>query len=177
LPDASHPRAVSARELGTLTMTSARHGDTHVIALAGEFDLAQGSRLQRELARAEAGDARIVVVDLRGLGFVDTTGLHLILLAHRRLAGRLVLVRGGPQIQRVFEICGVEVLLPFVDEPPASQPSDPVAAVSSIVPTIEGRTRGRSDRLSDGAARRVSQAALAAAVRDLRSHDRSGSPR
>jgi hypothetical protein len=71
----------------------------------------------------------------------------------------------------------VEELLPFVDEPPASQPSDPVAAVSSIVPTIEGRTRGRSDRLSDGAARRVSQAALAAAVRDLRSHDRSGSPR
>jgi anti-anti-sigma factor len=173
LPDASDPRAVSARELGTLTMTSARHGDTHVIALAGEFDLAQGSRLQRELARAEAGDARIVVVDLRGLGFVDTTGLHLILLAHRRLAGRLVLVRGGPQIQRVFEICGVEELLPFVDEPPARQPPDPLVPL----PTIDGGTRGRSDRLSDGTARRFSQAALAAAVRDLRSRDRSGLPR
>jgi anti-anti-sigma factor len=176
LLDVSDPRTTSAREVGTLIMTSARHGDMHVVALAGELDLAQRLQLQRELARAQASDARIVVVDLRPLEFVDMSGLHLILMAHRLLAGRLVLVRGGPQIQRVFEICGVHGLLPFVDEPPRL-PRDGTVTRSSPVLTIEGRTRARSDRLSDGTARRFSQAALAAAVRDLRSRDRSGLPR
>ena len=63
---------------------------------------------------------RRVVLDLRELEFMDSSGLRLVALAERRLgaAGRgLVLVRGPEAVQRVFEITRMEDHLTFVDEP------------------------------------------------------------
>jgi anti-sigma B factor antagonist len=105
-------------ELGRLTMLSQREGDVHTIALEGELDLAGAGRVERELQRAEATDVLAIVVDLSALTFMDSTGVRLLMNAQARSradGGRLLLLRGPTAVQRVFELCGVQRLLPFAD--------------------------------------------------------------
>ncbi|HWI07959.1 MAG TPA: STAS domain-containing protein [Solirubrobacteraceae bacterium] len=111
-------RTLQLLELGRLTMSSEREGDVHTIGLTGELDLDNVAAVQHELDRAENGDALSIVVDLSRLTFIDSTGVRLVLAAHARAGadgGRLLLLRGPAQVQRVFEICGVDQLLPFAD--------------------------------------------------------------
>jgi anti-anti-sigma factor len=95
-----------------------RDGDTHVVVLEGELDLATMEVVTRELERVGRTDARLIVVDLRELEFMDCSGLRAVWAAHRREGERLVLVRGPDHVQRVFEISGLVTSLRFVDEPP-----------------------------------------------------------
>lgn len=99
-------------------VTAERDGDVHAIRLFGELDFASADAVQAQLERAEAGDARSILLDLSGLTFMDSNGVRVVVTAHARLrAGtdRLALVRGPAAVQRVFELCGVENLLPFAD--------------------------------------------------------------
>ena len=102
------------------TLTSA--GDA-LIALTGELDLSGAAPLDEEIDRLVAQDGvRRVVVDLRELEFMDSSGLRLVALAERRLgaAGReLVLVRGPEAVQRVFAITRMDEHLTWVDGPDA----------------------------------------------------------
>jgi anti-anti-sigma factor len=109
-------RKDAAVPLCGLRVGSFRDGDTHVIVLEGELDLATVEGVERELQRVGGTDARLIVVDLRKLEFMGCIGLRAILAAHQREAGRLLLVRGSPGVQRVFEISGLARLLPFIDE-------------------------------------------------------------
>ena len=68
-----------------------------MIALEGELDLAGAAELERELAGVEAS---AVVIDLRELGFMDSSGLRALAVAAQQLqrAGRrLALVPGPPR--------------------------------------------------------------------------------
>jgi anti-anti-sigma factor len=100
--------------------TTLRAGDA-VISLSGELDLSGAPALDEEIERlASADDVERVVLDLRELEFLDSSGLRSVALAHRRLAaaGRgLVLVRGHETVQRVFEITRMDERLEFVDSP------------------------------------------------------------
>lgn len=61
-----------------------------------------------------------VLFDLRGLDFVDSTGLAALIGAHERLrdAGvRTRFVRGSDDVQRVFTVAGFDGVLDFTDEP------------------------------------------------------------
>ena len=92
-----------------------------LIALSGELDLSGASALDEEIESLSrrAGIER-VVLDLRGLEFLDSSGLRVVALAERRLSagGRsLVLVRGNQNVQRVFEITRMVERLEFVDDP------------------------------------------------------------
>ena len=102
----------------TTTLTSA--GDA-LIALTGELDLSATPLLEEEIGRlAEDDGVRRVVLDLRELDFMDSTGLRMVALAERSLsaAGRpLVLVRGRDAIHRVFAITRMDEHLSFVDDP------------------------------------------------------------
>ena len=87
-----------------------RDGDTELIAIRGELDLASGPVLEAELARISPEQTRAVVVDLRRLEFMDSTGLSIIVRAHRTYAEsecELCLVRGTPQVQRLLDLTGV----------------------------------------------------------------------
>jgi anti-sigma B factor antagonist len=93
-------------------------GGRHVLLLSGELDLIGAEPLDRELRRLEARDAAGIEVDLRGLSFVDSTGVDLLLSARERAraAGReLSLRRGTARVQRVFELTRTAAALPFVD--------------------------------------------------------------
>lgn len=102
----------------TTTLTSA--GDA-LISLTGELDLSGATPLEEEIAGlAERDGVRRIVLDLRELEFMDSSGLRTVALAERRLsaAGReLVLVRGREAVQRVFSITRMDQHLTFVDEP------------------------------------------------------------
>ena len=109
-------RAVQLLELGQLTVRSEREGDMHTIALAGELDLGGADRVQHELERVESSDVLLIVVDLSGLTFMDSTGVRVLMDARARSradSDRLMLLRGPADVQRVFELCGVDGLLPF----------------------------------------------------------------
>ena len=89
-----------------------------VIALRGELDLAGAAALERELDRVEQS-AEAVVLDLRDVAFMDSSGLRLIVLTAQRaldLGRRLALVPGPEQVMRVFEITRMRERLDFVDD-------------------------------------------------------------
>ena len=100
-----------------LSVKTSLAGRTAVIALAGELDLAGAAALERELAGVDAG---AVVVDLRGLGFMDSSGLRALAVAAQRAqrAGRrFALVPGAAQVMRVFDITRMRERLEFVTDP------------------------------------------------------------
>ena len=104
-----------------LQVDSVREGDRARLTLTGELDIATVPRLQDALEAALAGGPRQLVVDLRTLGFLDSSGLRqFIVLADRaREEGfELVLVRPARAVLAIFQITRAEENLPFVDEPP-----------------------------------------------------------
>src|SRR5437763_7154533 len=94
-------------------------GSTLVIAPSGEIDIATVG-LVREAVEREHKDHERLVVDLRRVMFMDTSGLRYVLELSERAAQRgfeFRIVRGGRAVQRVFEVSGLDGRLPFVDEP------------------------------------------------------------
>jgi anti-sigma B factor antagonist len=90
-----------------------------VLAPRGELDLATAPLLEQAVL-AQASDARRVVVDLRKLSFIDSSGLrtlvHLTRWAHED-ERELAFVRAGPRVHRVFELSGIAGVLAFTDPP------------------------------------------------------------
>jgi anti-sigma B factor antagonist len=118
MPDASHGCAESFRDLWAFRLGSFRGGDAHVIALAGELDRWTIDTVERELERVERTDVRFIVLDLHELEFIACSGLRVIVMAHRREGGRLLVVKGPPHVHRVFEICNLVTVLPLVEKLP-----------------------------------------------------------
>jgi anti-sigma B factor antagonist len=91
-----------------------------VVAVSGELDLASSPALEEELDRVVASQTPLVVIDLRGLEFMDSTGLSVLIMAHQRAeesGQRFALVRGSQQVQRLLSLTGVAERLTLVDTP------------------------------------------------------------
>jgi anti-sigma B factor antagonist len=91
-----------------------------VLVASGELDVASSPALEQELERASGSEAELVILDLRDLEFMDSTGLSVLVKAQRRAqsAGRRFgLVNGGPQIRRLLSISGLADWLNIVDAP------------------------------------------------------------
>jgi anti-anti-sigma factor len=68
-----------------------------------------------------APEVTTVYVDLRELSFMGATGLRALLDLSNRSARdgfELVVIKGGPLIQRVFEMTGMDTRLALLDAPP-----------------------------------------------------------
>lgn len=96
-------------------------GSTTVVALSGELDVGGSTLLEQELERVAADhEPATLVLDLSRLEFMDSTGLRLVVLADGRARAqerRFALVRGVPDVQRVFAITRMEERLEWLDEP------------------------------------------------------------
>jgi anti-sigma B factor antagonist len=93
-------------------------GRASVIAVSGELDLASSAALEDELSRVIQSSVDLVIVDLRELEFMDSTGLSTLVKAHQRAdeAGqRLALIRGPQQVQRLLSLTGVAERLELAD--------------------------------------------------------------
>ena len=83
---------------------------TAEVVLTGELDISRYEEARQRLEAAERDGPELLVVDLAGLRFVDSTGVRLILLADERArqAGRRVALRLGDGIaRRVFTALGL----------------------------------------------------------------------
>ena len=70
-------------------MSSRSQGDHTIVTLAGEIDLYTAPRLQSELGAAlRSADPALVVVDMSGVEFCDSTGMNVLLAAHRQARDR-----------------------------------------------------------------------------------------
>jgi anti-sigma B factor antagonist len=91
-----------------------------VIAVSGELDLASAPSLEEKLEDAERSHAGPVIVDLRALEFIDSTGLGILIKAHQqaeRSGRQFAIVRGPSQVQRLLSLTGLEERLTVVDSP------------------------------------------------------------
>jgi anti-sigma B factor antagonist len=90
------------------------------VTLTGELDIAGSAEAERTIAELEAEVPGSLIFDLRGLEFMDSTGLRLIVSADARArerGRRIVIVRGPETVQRVFRMTALEQRLAFVDDP------------------------------------------------------------
>jgi anti-sigma B factor antagonist len=91
------------------------------VALRGELDLEHAYTFDEELRRVEEGRPHCLVLDLRGLSFLDSCGLARLLAARRRARRekrRLLLVQ-GPPVQRLMAITAVGDHFETVPDVPA----------------------------------------------------------
>lgn len=158
----------SSRDVGWLELSRRRGGAPQILAPTGELDLASRDDLALAVEAAEATDADFIVLDLLQLEFIDSSGVHVIVDARGRLRQRLIVVAGPPCVDRVFELDQLVQTVACV----AEWPSD-VAAEAAPAPPAGGEARpaarARREQRPSGSRRRASHAALAGAVRELRS--------
>ena len=80
----------------------------------GELDVDTATELQESLGLALRSDAATIVLDLRELAFMDSTGLRVIIEACSAKDGPPVSLVAGPEpVQAVFNVTGLATELPF----------------------------------------------------------------
>jgi anti-anti-sigma factor len=104
----------------TILEVETRKGDgvAHVV-LRGELDLSTVEKVEQELGQLQASEELLLVLDLSGLTFLDSTGLRLMVTADQRAqkdGRRLVIVKGPETVQRVFSITKLDETLEMVDD-------------------------------------------------------------
>ena len=91
-------------------------GDELWVLPVGDLDVATAPELSETLSLAMSTDAPAIVIDLRGLELMDSSGLRTLLEAQASEGGeRIAFVPGNEHIQAVFRISGLHDSLPFRD--------------------------------------------------------------
>jgi anti-sigma B factor antagonist len=92
--------------------------DSVRVAPVGELDIATVDKLRGEVERLRESGFGKLVLDLRGVRFLDSTGLRLVLeldQAAREASQELTIIRGSSVVQRIFEVTQVAERLHFID--------------------------------------------------------------
>jgi anti-anti-sigma factor len=104
-----------------LEFETTRDGTVATVRPVGELDLSGAAVLETELDRLAADpELGAVVLDMRGLEFMDSSGLRLVVVADmkaREAGRRFAIVPGDETVHRVFEITRMSERLDFVDAP------------------------------------------------------------
>ena len=106
--------------MSILEVEITENGGVSVLTLKGELDISGIARVEDELGRVEETAPAAVVLDLRGLTFMDSSGLRLVLEADmraRRETRRFAIVPGPESVHRVFLIALLDKRLEFIDDP------------------------------------------------------------
>ena len=120
--------------------------DAAWVHVAGELDMATAPQLAQTLREAQM-QARLVVLDLRELAFMDGSGVQAVADASiraRKAGRRLILLRGRVDVDRLFTLSGYAGDVEIGDLDPAEPPFSPrqrLLVSSSLLRTGE---RGRA---------------------------------
>jgi anti-sigma B factor antagonist len=111
-------RTRSARAVGLepFAVKVQRRDDVAIVQARGELDVATVETLRAALG-AIVTTGRLVL-DLRGLSFIDSSGLHLLVALHQRAQRdgfQLTLLAPAAPVDRAIRLCGLDEVLPFVD--------------------------------------------------------------
>jgi anti-sigma B factor antagonist len=97
-----------------------RNGNHWWARPVGELDLDTAPRLDETLAAARSAGEDCLVLDMRDLTFMDSTGLRLVIrwdAAARQDGFDFAIVPGGEVVQRVFRLTGMDEHLAIVELP------------------------------------------------------------
>jgi anti-anti-sigma factor len=100
------------------SISVAAEGDDTVLALFGELDIATTQLVHRRVADLRRAGIENFVLDLRGLTFMDGSGLQLLLVlrnAAKRARRPFALVPGSPAVQRIFTLTATTTLFDWRD--------------------------------------------------------------
>ena len=125
-PSRPSARAADASDLEPFAVEVQRRKHVTIVQPRGELDLATVETLRSTLDAAivEALSAALdgmenrarLVLDLRGLTFIDSTGLHLLIALDQRAQRdgfQLTLLAPAAPIDRAIQLCGLDEMLPF----------------------------------------------------------------
>jgi anti-anti-sigma factor len=91
-----------------LRLYTQRIDEAAVVSIVGDVDMTACEMVETALDAAREG-ATVLVLDLRAVGFMDTSGLRLVISQQQRAEAdgyRFVVVAGAGKVQRLFEIAG-----------------------------------------------------------------------
>jgi anti-anti-sigma factor len=98
-----------------------RNGSTAWVRPAGDLDIDTTHRVESALAALREEGCGDLVLDLRKLTFMDSTGLRLVIRWHtaaQEEGFRFAVVPGPEVVQRVFRLTGMDAHLPTAEPPP-----------------------------------------------------------
>ncbi|OKI02669.1 anti-anti-sigma factor [Streptomyces sp. CB02923] len=128
-PSADRPTQVVVREghraEGAVVVTVTGPLDIDTVAPLEEALRAAGDATDGPAADA---DARPVVVNLSEVDFADSTTVNVLLQQHAALGRRLRLAAPSPGLRRLFELTGLEGVLPLYETVPEAVAADGVAS-------------------------------------------------
>ena len=100
------------------TIDETNRGETVGLQLGGDLDMSATFALEPVIDRVLAEQPRELVLDLGKVPFVDSSGLGLLIATQERATRADVgieITGAGPEIQRVFQIAGLDGVLPVRD--------------------------------------------------------------
>ncbi len=104
-----------------LKVSTRSQGGRTIMSLGGEIDLYTAPRLHGELVAVLSGDMPVqVVVDMSGVEFCDSTGMNVLLAAHRRAreqGGDLELAAPRPAVKKILQVTGLESVFTVLEDP------------------------------------------------------------
>jgi anti-anti-sigma factor len=109
--------------MADLEIDTHKDGGVVQLALTGEFDLAGLPGFEDRLREVEGEAPTVIVIDLTGLKFMDSSGLRALVTADaraRKHERRLAIVPGPPEVRRVFEITKLDTRLDLIEDPSAA---------------------------------------------------------
>jgi anti-anti-sigma factor len=101
-------------------IASERDGGTCYLRLEGEFDLACKEAFEQYLLNVTAGRPAGVIVDLSRLEFMDSSGLRMVVDANALCSESGIdygVIAGSGQARRLFDLTGMDDVLPVLDAP------------------------------------------------------------
>ena len=97
-----------------LVIRTEHHRRRLVLRLVGELDVGNRDLLRNAISRALEHAPRMLVVDLSGLGFMDCSGLGVLVKAHEQLTEdqrQLVITGSQPIVRRLIRVAGLDTYL------------------------------------------------------------------
>jgi len=101
---------------GGLQMQVLAQGHQFSLVLTGELDLRHAAEVEATIRRLCASGVICLVIDLRGLRFIDSTGVTLLMNAGKLCeenGHEYRLIPGPRNVHRIFEILALDRVLPF----------------------------------------------------------------
>ncbi|MCS0603587.1 STAS domain-containing protein [Streptomyces sp. LP11] len=121
MTDGSKTGAEDSAMAGPLLVASAVSGGVRVLTVSGEIDHHTGGTLREALGASGTAHPR-VVADLRRVSFMDSSGINILISAHRSLTeagGWLRLAAPSAPVLRTVQIVGLDAVIdchPTVDQ-------------------------------------------------------------
>jgi anti-anti-sigma factor len=123
-----------------------------VLVLEGELDFAHLDTARKALLDLGLTSVARLALDLRGITFMDTSGVRLVLQAMHRAddcGAEFALIRGPQLVQHVLELVGLTEQLRIVEGPGELGVRRELAAVPASAPLVRTRERGRGPGARD----------------------------